>query len=165
MSIPFSQYFVNKLLITPLSRTSTEYNACDEFLHSQYSFRFNSCFRAGGYRVGIFHPLERNLQPLGSGLRISSDDLDSVGEFCLEDDFWQLRPNFHKKRLLRSVIVFKSGVLFRHVSHPQLNFVGRVLSEKQPTSCTPRRVSFRYNAPMRMVLWEVFSYSQNTSSF
>jgi hypothetical protein len=56
-----------------------------------------------------------DLQSLGSGLRISSDDFDSVGELYLEDDFWQLRPNFHKKRRLRSVIEFKRGVPFRHV--------------------------------------------------
>jgi hypothetical protein len=60
-------------------------------------------------------PPRAGLQPLGSGLSISSDDFDSVGELYLEDDFWQLRPDFHKKWQLRSVIVFKSGVLFRRV--------------------------------------------------
>jgi hypothetical protein len=40
---------------------------------------------------------QAGFQPLGSALSISSGDFDSVGELYLEDDFWQLRPNFHKK--------------------------------------------------------------------
>src|SRR4029077_7954102 len=42
-------------------------------------------------------PPQAGFQPLGSGLSISSGDFDSVGEVYLEDDFLQLRPNFHKK--------------------------------------------------------------------
>ena len=61
-------------------------------------------------------PSSVRIQPLGSGLRTSSDSFDSVGELYLEDDFWQLRPNFHKKRRLKSVIAFKSGVLFRRAA-------------------------------------------------
>jgi hypothetical protein len=52
-------------------------------------------------------PPQAGFQPLGSGLRNSSGDSHSVGEVYLEDNFWQLRPNFHKKRRLKSVIVFK----------------------------------------------------------
>ena len=49
-------------------------------------------------------------------LELSSDGFDSVAELYLEDDFWQLRQNLHKRRRLKSVIVFKSGVLFRRVA-------------------------------------------------
>jgi len=64
-------------------------------------------------------PPQAGLQPLGSGRSISSDDFDSVGELYLEDDFSQLRLNFRKKRRLRSVILFKSVVLFRRVPHDE----------------------------------------------
>jgi hypothetical protein len=52
-------------------------------------------------------PPQAGFQPLGSGLRNSSEHFDSVGQVYLEDNFWQLTPNFHKKRRLKSVIVFK----------------------------------------------------------
>jgi hypothetical protein len=49
-------------------------------------------------------------QAAPSRARTSSDGFDFVGELYLEDDSWQLRPEFHKKRRLKSVIVFKTSV-------------------------------------------------------
>ncbi len=48
-------------------------------------------------------------QAAPSRARTSSDGFDFVGELYLEDDSWQLRPEFHKKRRLKSVIVFKTS--------------------------------------------------------